>query len=149
MTEKFELQTQPATNEDPKAAKSNALEKLKDLVEEYPAKVENNDEEKATESDSSGEYDFDGFKVPKGKIPLDGHFTTKEIDALISVAQDEGVLNEQVRVDVLNNNEKIGDRIIVKDPSDEKAAKKQDEEDEENESKKEDKGDEETKSAEI
>ena len=68
--------------------------------------------ESEKEDESEGEYDADGFKIPAGKIPLDGHFSAREIDQLILMAQDEGLLDEDVRRKVLERNQ-IGDKVII------------------------------------
>lgn len=68
--------------------------------------------ETSEEDESDGEYDADGFKIPAGKIPLDGHFSAREIDQLILMAQDEGLLVEDVQMKVLERNQ-IGDKIII------------------------------------
>ena len=64
------------------------------------------------DDESDGEYDVDGFKIPAGKIPLDGHFSAREIDQLVLMAQEGGLLEEDVQVKVLERNQ-IGDKIVI------------------------------------
>lgn len=57
--------------------------------------------------------DDDGFEVPQGKIPLDGHFSTNEIQGLISIAKQEGLLKEDVELKILDKNDKVGDKVVI------------------------------------
>lgn len=66
------------------------------------------DSEVAEES----KYDEDGFKIPAGKIPLDGHFSAAEIDQLIQIAKSEGLLDEDVRMKVLEKTQ-LGDKVVI------------------------------------
>ncbi|CAK7900924.1 hypothetical protein CAAN1_11S00518 [[Candida] anglica] len=103
----IELQTQPGSTEsNPEAT----LEKLEDLVEK--------EQQNEIDDDGKPEYDDDGYEIPTGKIPLDGHFTTDEIKNLIKVAQKEGILKDDVHVDVLSSNSTFGDRVIVEEKED-------------------------------
>lgn len=84
-----------------------------ETVHKTGKKSDNGSEKEAEkEEESEGEYDADGFKIPAGKIPLDGHFSAREIDQLILMAQDEGLLDEDVRMKVLERNQ-IGDKVII------------------------------------
>lgn len=64
------------------------------------------------------EYDDDGFVIPQGKIPLDGHFSTSEIKELIKLSKEEGILKEDVNIKVLDSNEHIGDKVVISEESD-------------------------------
>ncbi|CAH2352590.1 hypothetical protein CLIB1423_07S03004 [[Candida] railenensis] len=129
MGDKIELQTQPEKNsgtEEPQ----HTIEKLKELVKEYPAEDDkdeagNDGDKKEDEDDSeSEEYDEDGFKVPSGKIPIDGHFTSKEIEQLVSVAQDEGLIKDDVTVEVLSRDENFGDKVVIEEKSEDESEDK-------------------------
>lgn len=122
MGDKIELQTQPEKNngtDDPQ----HTIEKLKELVKEYPAEddkdeTSNEENKKSNEEDSeSDDYDEDGFKVPSGKIPIDGHFTSKEIEQLVSIAQEEGFIKDDVSVEVLLRDENFGDKVVIEEKS--------------------------------
>lgn len=131
MTDKLELQTQPIGSESEAEATKSAFDKLKNLVEhdqEEEASREKRRERRQnrkqhTESGASlgldNDYDQDGFKLPEGKVPLDGHFTTKEVERLVQAAQQEGMLDGQVEVDVVQTNSNFGDKIVIKDSPDE------------------------------
>lgn len=58
------------------------------------------------------EVDEDGFVIPDGKLPIDGHFSTEEVKVLIELAKEDGAMGDNVRVDVLESS-KLGDRIEV------------------------------------
>lgn len=79
------------------------------------------------------EYDDDGFEIPQGKIPLDGHFSTSEIRELVKLSKEEGILKEDINIKVLESNEAIGDKVVISEEpeKDEKNKDKEDEEDEE------------------
>lgn len=64
------------------------------------------------------EYDDDGFEIPQGKIPLDGHFSTSEIQELIKLSKEEGILKDDVNIKVLDSNEQIGDKVVISEKSD-------------------------------
>ena len=54
------------------------------------------------------------MEVPQGKIPLDGQFSTDELKKLVEVAQEKGILSEDVDLKVIDSGE-IGDRIRLAD----------------------------------
>lgn len=63
------------------------------------------------------EFDHDGFEIPRGKIPLDGHFSTKEIDILLKMSKELGILHKDVSLDVVNENKLVGDRVVLHERS--------------------------------
>lgn len=103
------LVTQPS--EDSTPLKEEILSKLNELVEKNYEEEERDSHGK----DEDVKYDEDGFEIPKGKIPLDGNFSTKEIEGLVDLAKKENLLDENVEVSVLDPNEKIGDKIKISD----------------------------------
>lgn len=132
-TTKFELVTQPHKEESPESVRDETLRKLLQLVQENTADS-HSAEDKATEHVSnlnkdtskgldhtneileplaSPTLDEDGFEIPLGKIPLDGHFSTDEVKELVELSKEEGVLKDDVNVKVLESNEVVGDRIEV------------------------------------
>lgn len=89
--------------------------------------------EKLTSSESESEegviYDDDGFAIPEGKIPLDGHFSTGEIKQLVDIAQQEGLLRDDIKVKVVETNEVFGDKIeVVEKPEEPSESAEQSEE---------------------
>lgn len=67
--------------------------------------------------EDSVEYDDDGFEIPQGKIPLDGHFSTSEIRELVKLSKEEGILKDDVNFKVLDTNEEIGDKVVISEES--------------------------------
>lgn len=157
---KIEIVTQP----EPQAPKNSSsgledqtLEKLKGLVEEKAPEPDEEEEERPTSpnkkhSEQVSEHkdmavdtsektkgekiiDHDGFEVPEGKIPLDGHFSTNEIKELVDVAKQEGLLKKDIQVKVLEKNDVVGDKVVITDDKD-----KEKEKEEENEKEKEKEG---------
>ncbi|CCE86142.1 Piso0_005792 [Millerozyma farinosa CBS 7064] len=81
--------------------------------------AEGSDTDDGTESK---EIDYDGFEIPRGKIPLDGHFSTKEIDTLLKMSKESGILHKDVSLDVVTENQLVGDRVVLHErSSDEKS----------------------------
>lgn len=124
MTDKIELQTQPANGQSGNAQQT--IEKLEGLVKEYQQdsgestlEGTGKDVEGTNSEPDSEEYDYDGFKVPSGKIPIDGHFTSKQVEQLVSIAQKEGLINEDVGVEIIQRNENFGDKVVISEKSDE------------------------------
>lgn len=182
---KIELITQPETQEKEKSP-NEALQKLKNLVEDYPRlddsdKEDNEPDNGKTRSPSLGReeslrdkarnskhtiedyetthdldeerqkedaqekqedpvLDDDGFEIPQGKIPLDGHFSTQELKEILGAAKEEGLLNENVEVKVLESNE-IGDKIVIAEREEnEEGEKDEDDKEDDDEGNKKDNG---------
>lgn len=130
MTENaIRLVTQPEPEREPGVSLQEAsLEKLRTLVAEQ---VEYDNEVAANEEE---QRDEDGFEIPTGKIPIDGHFSTSEVKELVDLAKQEGCLNESVDVKVLDKSDEIGDQIEIKEDeqTEEKDGSEKDEEKDEN-----------------
>ena len=77
------------------------------------------------------ELDEDGMEVPQGKIPLDGQFSTEELKKLVEIAQEKGILSEDVDLKVIDSGE-IGDRIRLADAQKREEMEKEEKEREEN-----------------
>lgn len=69
------------------------------------------------DGDDSKEVDYDGFEIPRGKIPLDGHFSTREIDILLKMSKELGILHKDLSLDVVNENKVVGDRVVLHERS--------------------------------
>lgn len=54
-----------------------------------------------------------GFEIPSGKIPLDGHFSTEEVEEIVAHVKEEGILKEAVGVKIVDENGIVGDRIEI------------------------------------
>lgn len=132
-SQKIELMTQAAPDH-PGDVRESTLRKLLELVEED---VQNTDTDAKEESQNavlqfakdplsgldhsktalhpikSPEVDADGFEVPTGKIPLDGHFSAKEVAELVNHAKDQGLLKDSVEVQVLESSQRVGDKVQV------------------------------------
>lgn len=87
----------------------------KDVNEDSTTTQETTTHEK---EDGSVEYDDDGFVIPQGKIPLDGHFSTSEIKELVKLSKEEGILKDDVNIKVLDTNKDIGDKVVISEESD-------------------------------
>lgn len=104
--------------EDANSKKKDALnqhQKLQNKKDQSPKKEKglgDIDSEKK-QSEENVEYDHDGFQIPAGKIPLDGHFSTNEIKELVELSKAEGILKEDVHLEVLESNEMIGDKVVL------------------------------------
>lgn len=98
-----------------KHSHDNVHQKNAKDVNEDPKTTQETTHEK---EDDSVEYDDDGFVIPQGKIPLDGHFSTSEIKELIKLSKEEGILKEDVNIKVLDSNEHIGDKVVISEESD-------------------------------
>lgn len=127
---KIELVTQPEKHS-PDSARDSTLHKLQNLVEEEQKanpeadSVAHDAASASTKDPLSGKdfshellllstkYDEDGFEIPSGKIPIDGHFSTDEVKELVSLAKQEGILQEQVSVEVMESSDLLGDKIQV------------------------------------
>lgn len=79
------------------------------------------------------ELDEDGMEVPQGKIPLDGQFSTEELKKLVEIAQEKGILSEDVDLKVIDSGE-IGDRIRLADAQKREEKEKEEKEREDNKS---------------
>lgn len=104
-----------------------------DNVHQNDAKDVNKDsketQEKTThEEEGSVGYDDDGFAIPQGKIPLDGHFSTSEIKELLKLSKEGGILKDGVNVKVLDSNEKVGDKVVISEKTDKDKVDKGDQE---------------------
>lgn len=91
----------------------SSREYAKTTTDEKIETPSSSDASSGSESDEEAEYDEDGFEIPPGKIPLDGHFSTEEVQHLIEIAQKEGFLKEDVAVKVVERNKLIGDKIVL------------------------------------
>lgn len=174
MMNKIELIAQPGAKE--KSLAEHTLEKLQDLVREDSENTSNLDDgaltperspspsqahshetvnkarEVGDDTSKNGErvaYDDDGFEIPRGKVPLDGHFSAKEINHLIEMAQDGGLLDKNVRV--LVEHGKFGDKVVVREEEEEeqKKQKKQEEEREKKEQEEKNEGEKEARNNET
>lgn len=127
---KIELISQP---EEGPTDEKHTLEKLQDLVRENP--LAEDLEETANENSEANQHshvdpkssfaeeplkDDDGFDIPPGKIPIDGHFLTHEIKQLVALAQKEGILDPSVEVSVVQTNDLVGDKILISEKKDDK-----------------------------
>lgn len=84
----------------------------------------------SSSSESDTNYDDDGFEIPPGKIPLDGHFSTEELELLVDIAKKEGFLKDDVNVKVIGTSELFGDKVLLSEeqqPVGEKVGTKQEE----------------------
>lgn len=84
----------------------------------------------SSSSESDTNYDDDGFEIPHGKIPLDGHFSTEELELLVDIAKKEGFLKDDVNVKVIGTSELFGDKVLLSEkeqPVGEKVGTKQEE----------------------
>lgn len=108
----------------------HTLEKLQELVRENPL-ADDLEEEKGAHQLShvdpknnavpeSPVMDDDGFEIPPGKIPIDGHFLTHEIKQLVTLAQKEGLLDNSVQVSVVETNDVVGDKIVISEKNEER-----------------------------
>ncbi|KAJ8141245.1 hypothetical protein OY671_005576 [Metschnikowia pulcherrima] len=112
--DKIQITAQPATREQRSEVRDTTIRKLKDLVKQDLNKELGSNEEVLTnlpknpeedpESDESGDYDEDGFRIPVGKIPLDGQFSTSELKELVELSKEEGLLRDDVDVRVRDKN---------------------------------------------
>lgn len=146
--DKIELVTQPERAE--AMGHSDSLQKLKEMVEKKELTDEQDDKEEQeeqderddqkdtanlashkTESEPTKIYDDDGFEIPRGKIPIDGHFSTNEIKELVELAQEKGLIDKEIEVEVVEHNA-IGDKVLIeeKTPEQDPAEKDKDEKDE-------------------
>lgn len=135
---KIELVTQPP-KESENSVREDVLRKLLELVDRNSASESaqkstdaisglNKDKTKGKDyskevlnySPSSATVDSDGFEVPEGKIPLDGHFSTDEVKELVELSKEEGLLNEDVSVHILQENEVVGDRVELAEGGEDK-----------------------------
>ncbi|KAK6198889.1 uncharacterized protein RJT21DRAFT_52246 [Scheffersomyces amazonensis] len=143
MDNKIEIISQPEKDAPSNGDKSQALKKLKKLVDEFSSS-EPEDQSRQGEQFISSQYkqvldrnkgysrreekdmrdsgvdiDSDGFEIPPGKIPIDGHFSTQEIKELIELTKDVGILNDDVEVEVVEQDPQFGDRVIIKEEEEE------------------------------
>lgn len=142
---RIEIITQPETEGRVKQTPNKAtLEKLKSLINENPPNEEDSlndplasdkkparekshqlenakDNPAALAHDTTKEkvYDDDGFEIPQGKIPLDGHFSTNEIRELVNLAKLENLLKPTVEVRVIEENSLVGDKVVIMEPESE------------------------------
>lgn len=142
---RIEIITQPETEGRVKQTPNKAtLEKLKSLISENPPNEEDSlddplasdkkptrekshqlqdskDTPAALAHDTTKEkvYDDDGFEIPQGKIPLDGHFSTNEIRELVNLAKLENFLKPTVEVRVIEENSLVGDKVVIMEPESE------------------------------
>lgn len=148
--DKIELVSQPANGEhrDANQVLQLTLRKLRELVKENPAECKYGGDET---HECLEQYDQDGFEIPQGKIPLDGHFSTEEIQELVKFAQDNGIISKSIGVKILSENETVGDTIEISDlqegindekEGDDNDEKEDDKKDEKEDDKKDDKKDE-------
>lgn len=144
----IEIISQPKTDDNPDG--SEIAQKLQDLVSENPppdktTTVEQEEQEKSssveqphktrresTERISSSDLtkeklDHDGFEIPQGKIPLDGHFSTNEVQQLVELAKSENLIKENVHVEVVEKNESLGDKLVIKEVDQAQVADKKEE----------------------
>ncbi|EGV60020.1 hypothetical protein PSN45_002246 [Yamadazyma tenuis] len=153
---KIEIITQPEAQSANKDPATGTVDKLQDLIHQNPQPHDSSPDRPLSPSEelsheasdtshkdkknsvqmpnkAKGEKitDHDGFEIPQGKIPLDGHFSTSEIKALVNLAKDEGFLKESVEVQVADHSETVGDKVVIVERAnqldeDENKAKKSD-----------------------
>lgn len=148
-TNKFELMTQPPKDNE-RSVRDETLRKLLELVQENTHSEPKPSQEHSSklveelkkdkrkgldyskevlDSKQSPTFDEDGFEIPLGKIPLDGHFSTEEVKELVELSKEEGVLKEDVNVKILEANNVVGDRIEVVEELKSNEAKEEDKDD--------------------
>lgn len=104
MVDKIELMAQPQKPRSPEIdVRLSAIQKLRDLVLHD---VEDTEDQKAV--------DHDGFEVPTGKIPLDGQFTTDEMKELVEASKEEGVLKDDIDVE-LTKTTNLCEELVIKE----------------------------------
>ncbi|CUM67811.1 uncharacterized protein PRCAT00005517001 [Priceomyces carsonii] len=101
------LDSQPG-NETTSPSAEVERNKREGIIESAESK-KRKDAAKATEP----EFDDDGLEIPQGKIPLDGHFSTDEMQELISIAQSKDMISHSVKLSVIGQNEVVGDKIVI------------------------------------
>lgn len=101
----IELVTKPENNT---GEPESSLQTLQTLIDESP---------KEDQKPEDRTFDEDGFKVPKGKIPLDAQFSTNELEELVELSQKKGILAD-VDVKIIQHSEVVGDRIVLSDSKD-------------------------------
>lgn len=140
---KIEIITQPESGNH--SSQMDIAQKLQVLIKENPSADDNNSDD-TTQSSSSDlkqthgkessrkiqstdltkeKLDHDGFEIPQGKIPLDGHFSTKEVQQLVDLAKSENMLKENVKVVVAEENKTLGDKVIIKEVTDAQTTEKE------------------------
>ncbi|GEQ69272.1 hypothetical protein JCM33374_g2943 [Metschnikowia sp. JCM 33374] len=114
---KISIIAQPCTQEDDTRVEATTIKKLQKLVQQdveketkYSGKLHG--EENPEQRDLS-DYDDDGFRIPVGKIPLDGQFSACEMKHLVELSKDEGLLRSDVRVRVRGGNSIYKEMEIV------------------------------------
>ncbi|KAI3407069.2 hypothetical protein KGF56_000157 [Candida oxycetoniae] len=78
-----------------------------DEIEEYVGNEQN-------EFESDTNLDEDGLEIPQGKIPLDSQFSTAELEKIVDVCKDQGILKENVDLKIVEQGE-LGDKIRITD----------------------------------
>lgn len=140
---RIELVTQPSKeNIQEDTFREDTMQKLHKLVNETledkdkdehkeEHKKEREEQVRGEESGLSSEtpVDHDGFEVPEGKIPLDGNFSSREVKEIIELAQEEGVLNDGINVEVLDRSS-LGNRVVVTEKEQQEKDKKEKEQQE-------------------
>lgn len=96
---KVKISTRPE-NGSRSSGREEMLKKLLDMVEENVRRS------------PATQVDQDGFTIPEGKLPIDGHFSTQEVKTLVDLAKQDGAIGSNVHVDVVHSN-KLGDLIEV------------------------------------
>ncbi|RCK56584.1 hypothetical protein Cantr_05365 [Candida viswanathii] len=87
-------------------------EKLENLIEQLPAL---SSEFPLYEDLKKRSVDYEGIEIPEGKIPLDGQFSTKEVQKIVEIAQENGILKEDITVQLVEK-KSVGDTVVISDP---------------------------------
>lgn len=84
--DKITIYTQPEGQQEKTIDVDESIkEKLETLIDKQPPP---SSEIPLYESLQNRSLDFDGLEIPEGKIPLDGQFSTKEVQKIVKIAQD-------------------------------------------------------------
>lgn len=111
--DKITIYTQPDEQQEKTNDVNESIkEKLETLIDKQPPP---SSEFPLYESLKNKNLDFDGLEIPEGKIPLDGQFSTKEVQEIVKIAQDDGVLKEDITVKLIET-KAVGDKVVISDP---------------------------------
>ncbi|MCP8718786.1 MAG: hypothetical protein M5F18_05760 [Asgard group archaeon] len=111
--DKIAIYTQPENQqEDSVEVTESAREKLENLIDNLP---HSGTELPLYEDLKNRNLDFQGIEIPEDKIPIDGQFSTKEVQEMVKVAQDNGMLKDDVTVTLVEK-KTIGDKVVISDP---------------------------------
>ncbi|RCK60395.1 hypothetical protein Cantr_08281 [Candida viswanathii] len=122
--DKIAIYTQPEDQQEQTIEVTESVkEKLENLIEQLPS---SSSELPLYEDLKKRSVDFEGIEIPEGKIPLDGQFSTKEVQKIVEIAQEHGILNDDITVQLVDK-KPVGDTVVIADPK-EKEEKEEEEE---------------------